>query len=119
MSNILQDIAELAARFGTEYLIAILVSKTEPLLDSKLGILFLITKTSLLSLIEKHWIVDSVLINEAYSKIYSDEAHLRSQGKSELAIKAFLFREIVKFRWNLCSQSVKFNLTTKKIMKPK
>lgn len=102
-----------------EVVIATVVSKAEPLLNSGLELLFLWIKSYISSFVEKHWIIDPMLDGDLYFALNSDEELLRSQGKSELTIKAFLFREVAIYRWGKCYQSIKYNLTTKKIKEPK
>jgi hypothetical protein len=102
-----------------EVAIAIVVSKTDPLLNSGLELLSLWIKSYISSFVEKHWIIDPVLDEDLYFALNSEEELMRSQGKSELTIQAFLFRGVVIYRWGKCYQSIKYNLTTKKIKEPR
>jgi hypothetical protein len=102
-----------------EVAIATVVSKAEPLFDSGLKLLFLWVKSCWLSFVARHWIVDPTLDDDFYFALNSDEELLRTQGKSELTLKAFRFKAVFIYRWGKGYESIKYNLTTKKIKEPK
>jgi hypothetical protein len=114
----IDPVASEANKFIYDLLVASLVSKAEPLFSSSLGIFSLWIKSYVTNFVEQHWIIDPALDDELYSILGSEENLLRSNGKSEFAIKVFLVKEIVKYRWGKCYQSAKYNLTTKKFKKP-
>jgi hypothetical protein len=114
----LDQFASEANKILYDLIVASVVSKAEPIFSSRLGLFSLWIKSSVVRLIIEHWIIDPVLDDELYSILGSGEDILRSQGKSEFAIKIFLVKGAAIYRWGKCYQSCKYNLTTKKFKKP-